>query len=146
MSFSQLPAGVAALLAESGGSVGWSGSFFVVDAAPGPPAEAEIRLISVANAVEQVRLNLPDGIIGSWGTGSLDISDYDFQFQILAGSLNSPGTQPGNTWINGFAGMYWGVRENGFGVSSCQGNLLIRPAGGGATIDSTLANVQAETV
>lgn len=123
-----------------------SGFFTVNDAAAGPPAEAEIRLNQSGNSVNGIRLNLPDSLLGTWGSGLLDITDYDFRWDITSGSLNSPGSQAGNTWITGFDGMYWGVRENGSGITACNGTLRVRPAGGGADFDTAIVSVVAETV
>ncbi len=148
MSFRNFPAGVLALAGSGGGgsNVNFTGDpYFVIDASAGPPAEAEIQL-TAAGGVNGLRLNLPDQLIGSWFTLPELMSNYDFRLDTTSGSLSSPGSQSADTWINGFPNMFWGVRENGVGISSFTGTLRVRPAGGGADIDTASVSLQAETV
>ncbi len=103
-----------------------------------PPVDAGcyLRLDQSSNQIYRYRKNQSDGPIGSWGNGSLTIGDYDFRIDTITGSPNYSGTQAADTWINGFNLMYWGVEETGIGISSFTGTLRVRPAGGGADIDT----------
>lgn len=119
--------------------------YLVTDAAGSPPAEAEV-LLQTGGGVRGIRLNLADQTLGSWMGSGLDITDYDFRLDTISGSLNSIGTQAADTWITGFANMYWGVREAGSGVTTFTGTLRVRPTGGGADIDTAGVVLNAETV
>lgn len=144
----QFPVGMYAILNQLVDPAFTSDPYFIVDAAGGPPAEAELQLLSTGN-VRSIRLNLPDTTIGTWDNGQggvLTISDYDFLMATTSGSLNSPGSQLADTWITGFSSMYWGVREDGAGITNFTGTLRMRPTGGGADIDTASVSLQAETV
>ncbi len=122
-----------------------SDPYFVLDSAGAPPAQASIGLLSGGN-VRALKLNSADLTIGTWQGGALTMSDYDFQMTTITGVLSATGTQLANIWINGFNGMFWGIREIGFGVDSYSGTLRVRPAGGGADIDTAGVLLNAETV
>ncbi len=146
MSACMLGASAAASTEPAAPNVEFLGApYLVTDAAAGPPAEAEIQLQADGD-VRGVRLNLPDFDDGTWYTSPELMSDYDFRLDTTSGSLNSPGTQAADTWINGFANMYWGVRENGSGITAFNGTLRVRPAGGGADISTAIVSLSAETV
>lgn len=142
MSFSQLPVGICAILAQAVPE--FTGDPYSVTDIVLPPTDAGARIQLLANGnVQGFRDNGADPILGTWGAG-LTISDYDFRWDIISGSLSYTGTQAGNTWITGFANMYWGVEETGIGISQCTGTLRVRPTGGGSDFDTASVSVTAE--
>ncbi len=143
MSFFHAQSGI--LNNSGGGSPSFaSDPYSVADfvAAPGT-SRAELEIRSAGNVIHRERLNLPSGTIGTWGSG-LTISDYDFRIDTSAGAPDSPGTEAADTWISGFDGMYWGC-EVASGTSNFSGTLRVRPAGGGADIDTATVAINAES-
>jgi hypothetical protein len=112
------------------------------------PADARLIVQLRANGeIWAVRLNAGDTMIGSWATGAgWDANDYDFQWQQLQNNPNWAGGDPSpNIWVNGGGTVQWGAEETGLGTFIAGGTLLIRPAGGGATIDSAGISLNVES-
>lgn len=112
-----------------------------------PPGDArvEVRILATGQVWVQ-RLNGSDGVIGTWVTGTgFDANDYDFQWQQVGNNPNwGPGDPSPNIWVNGGGSITWGAEETGIGSYIASGTLLIRPAGGGSTIDSAGIQLTAE--
>lgn len=112
-----------------------------------PPLDAAASVELRGNGqVWELRRQFGDQQIGRWDNnlGTLTISDFDFRMDTVTGTLNRPGTQAADTWINGFSNMFWGVREFGIGVEFFEGNLRVRPAGGGSDFDIVGVELRAE--
>jgi hypothetical protein len=113
------------------------------------PTDARCIIELRANGqIWAVRLNAADNQLGTWWTGAgLDANDYDFQWQQLGNNPNWPGGSASpNIWVNGGGTIAWGVEELGTGAVIASGTMLIRPAGGGATIDSAGVSLNCDTV
>ena len=135
--------------AAGGGSPAWVSDPYAINDTDFPgPAGSSIQLLSsgVVRALKVAGASPSD--IGRWDNNlSLTISDYDFQFAQTSGpTLNTPGGSAADVWINGVTGMQWGVIELGADIITVLGDLLMRPAGGGATIDSAPVTLTVETL
>lgn len=60
-------------------------------------------------------------------------ANYDVRWTIVSGS---PTTGPVGAWTNLASDVIWTLLRSTTGTISCTGTVEIRPAGGGATIDS----------
>lgn len=112
-----------------------------------PPGDARCEVQLRANGDVWIqRLNGSDGAVGTWVTGSgFDANDYDFQWQQVGNNPNwGPGDPSPNIWVNGGGTIVWAAEETGIGTYIASGTLLIRPAGGGSTIDSAGISLSAE--
>lgn len=109
-----------------------------------PPGDARSTINLNGNGnIEMTRLNASNGVIGTWATGTgFDPNDYDVMWQSSGSNPNWGPSDPIDTWINGSVGVMgiWGEEETGIGSSSANGTLRIRPAGGGADIDTATVN------
>lgn len=142
MSFSQLPVGICAILASSPRFTGdpFNASDFAI-----PPTDAGARILLQGDGdVQRVLDNGADPVIGTWGDGTLNITDYDFRLDTTSGSLNYPGTQAADVWVSGAANIYWGVEETGIGAQNFTGTLRVRPSGGGSDFDTASVSLTAE--
>jgi len=100
-------------------------------------AEASFQLRS-DGTIWRIRDFQPDDQIGRWdnGIGSLTISDYDFRMSTTSGSSNTGSST--DVWILGVNLLSWGVRIISGITSSPQnyeGEIQVRPTGGGANYD-----------
>lgn len=103
-------------------------------------ATAGYRLLNTGVAQTLVFSTYTD-ISGEWMSGGT-ASDYD-----VMATLNSGGTPSGdsvNTWLNLGNSREWFVSTNSGFLSSTM-TIEIRPAGGGATIDSCFVTIDAES-
>jgi hypothetical protein len=111
------------------------------DALAGIEIDADGGIESFLSSVEGGN----QGDIGRWdnGLGTLDIADYDFRFDVTSGAVNGI-SFAANTWHPGSGGLInFSVTEN-FGVQTATGTLRMRPAGGGADIDTASLTLGAE--
>jgi len=120
-------------------------SIFDIGFFPGD-ARAEIQIRANGDVWAQ-RLNGADGVIGSWVTGSgFDANDYDFQWVTTGNNPNwGPSDPISPSWVNGGGTIVWGAEETGAGTFIATGVIHIRPAGGGADIDTATATLNAES-
>lgn len=128
-------------------TVGFIGSFIVSDDIPAPDDALAIIELRPNGQIWGVRLNAADILLGSWVTGTgFTPADYDFQWQQLGNNPNwGPGDPSPNIWVNGGGVIAWGLSETGTASAIASGTLLIRPAGGGATIDSSGVSLNVDT-
>ena len=128
-------------------TVSFIGTYIVGDDMPSPDDARAIIELRANGEVWAVRLNAADNQLGTWVTGSgFDANDYDFQWQQLGSNPNWGGGDPSpNIWVNGGATIAWGAEETGLGTYIAGGTLLVRPAGGGSTIDSSGVSLNVDT-
>lgn len=111
------------------------------------PANARSVVEIRANGdIWRSRLNNSNGAIGVWVSGAgFDPLDYDFQWLDNGVDPNWVSSNAIDTWFNGIAlPLQWG--HQGTGVGTAVGILQIRPAGGGATIDSANTSLSYESL
>ena len=128
-------------------TVAFIGTYIVSDDIPAPSdARASVQ-IRANGEVWGLKLNASDVLLGTWVTGSgFDANDYDFQWQQVGNNPNwGPGDPSPNIWVNGGASITWAAQETGTGVYIASGTLLVRPAGGGSTIDSSGVSLNVDT-
>lgn len=111
----------------------------------GSPAEASIE-IDADGGIESVLNAGNQGDIGRWdGNASLTKSDYEFRLDTISGTLNAPGSAAADTWISASASTdTWGIIQIGSGIKIFNGTLRVRPAGGGADIDTATVTLTAD--
>jgi hypothetical protein len=128
-------------------SVQFIGTYIVSDIALNPLDARAIVEIQADGDVFARRLQGSDFLLGTWVTGTgFDANDFDFQWQQLGNNPNwGPGDPSPNIWVNGGGAISWGAEETGLGTYIASGTLLVRPAGGGATIDSAGVSLNAES-
>ena len=128
-------------------TVAFIGTYIVGDDIPSPDDARAIIELRANGEVWAVHLNAADSQLGTWvlGTG-FDANDYDFQWQQVGNNPNwGGGAASPNIWVNGGATIAWGAEETGLGTYIASGTLLVRPAGGGSTIDSSGVSLNADT-
>jgi hypothetical protein len=127
-----------------------AGSIFVASFTM-PPTEPDALAgieIDADGAIESFKSSVEGGNQGDhsrWdgGCGILDIADYDFRYDVTIGSVNGISFTAG-VWHPGSGGLInFSVTEN-LGVQTAWGTLRVRPAGGGADIDTITLTLQAE--
>jgi hypothetical protein len=128
-------------------SVQFIGVYIISDIALNPLDARSIIEIRANGDVFANRLQGSDFVLGTWVTGTgFDANDFDFQWQQLGNNPNwGPGDPSPNIWVNGGGTISWGAEETGLGTFIASGTLLVRPAGGGATIDSSGVSLNAES-
>ena len=106
-------------------------------------AKAGIRIRN-DGIIEEYDSNGIQSLSGRWdGGGSFNIADYDFRFNKFSGDLDGPFTD--GIWYPG-SGAQIDFYVETSGVQNATGSLLMRPAGGGVTIDTADVTLDAETV
>jgi hypothetical protein len=78
---------------------------------------------------------------GTWITSGT-AADFDIMFESISGTLNA-GAGLADTWTNMASAVTWG-NETAGGSLSFTGTIRIRPAGGGADLDSCPVSITAE--
>lgn len=112
-----------------------------------PPLDAGCRLqLRGDGTVWALRDQALDINIGRWdnGLGTLTLGDYDLRMDTVSGSLGYTGGESADVWVPGVVNMFWGVQETGIGISDFEGNLRIRPSGGGSDFDIVGVTMMAE--
>jgi hypothetical protein len=144
MSLARLYQAVAGFGIAFSNDFGWA----IQDEAVAPTDARCIVELRADGEVWAVRLNAADNQLGTWVNGNgWDPNDYDFQWQQLGNNPNWPGGSASpNIWVNGGGTIAWGVEELGTGAVIASGTMLIRPAGGGATLASTGISLNCDTV
>ena len=109
------------------------------------PATAGIE-VDADGGVETFTSAGNQGDIGRWdGGGSFNAADYDFRMDFISGTLDGA-SDPLGVWLNSGFGVIgaWFVQVEIFGINNFQGTLRMRPAGGGADIDTKLVQLFSE--
>ena len=144
MSLARLYQAVAGFSIAFSNPSGWA----IQDEAVAPTDARCIVELRADGEVWAVRLNAADSQLGTWVNGNgWDPNDYDFQWAQVGNNPNWGGGDPSpHIWINGGSTISWGVEELGTGAVIASGNLLIRPAGGGATLASAGISLNCDTI
>lgn len=126
----------------------WVGDPYSATDSQTTPTDAEAGVeLDVDGSIDRILSTGTQPDIGRWdGNNSLDGNDYDFRVDTISGTLNGPGTDTADVWHNGGALIVFSVEETGIGTTVFTGTLRMRPAGGGADIDTASCSFTAESV
>lgn len=147
MSIVQMMAAAAVVAEDAPFTINFNSTPYVIFDFGIPPGDARSEIQLRTNGdVWRNRLNNSNGVIGSWAQGSgFDMNDYDFMWSPGGNDPNWGPGDPINTWINGGGIITWGAEVTGIGNYTADGGILVRPAGGGATIDTAPTTLNAES-
>lgn len=109
------------------------------------PDDAQAGLeLDADGTIDKIDIDGPVSNIGTWYTSVLDADNYEVRLDYLSGAVINGGNNTGQWYLGETdAPNGWWITETGIGENTFIGTFRIRPAGGGADIDTASVTITA---